>query len=124
MIQRVTIRIPAELHEWLIKKSGAETLRLGKRISLNAVIMCILQMSKNLTISSDFCPKTPQAGRLSKSTARPVNYSSKFARFHSIFLLGNSARSQLFPRGKSRNLPSPPWGVASQKEWRKLTLFE
>jgi hypothetical protein len=39
----------------------------------------------------------------------------EFSFFFSSFLLGNSARSQFFPRGKNIDLPSSRRGVASPK---------
>ena len=46
MIQRVTIRIPEDLHHWLIVKAGSETARVGQRISMNTLITTILQRAK------------------------------------------------------------------------------
>jgi len=46
MTQRVTIRIPADLHQWLIVKAGSETVRVGKLISMNTLITSILQRAR------------------------------------------------------------------------------
>jgi hypothetical protein len=46
-----------------------------------------------------------------------------FSLLFSYFLLGNSARSQLFPRGKNSDLPSSPRAVASSKKIAKPDHF-
>ena len=59
MTQRVTIRIPPDLHEWLVRKAGSETARVGKQISMNTLITSILERAreddkkKGLSLSCD-----------------------------------------------------------------------
>ena len=48
MTQRVTIRIPADLHQWLIVKAGSETARKGKQISMNTLITAILERAREI----------------------------------------------------------------------------
>jgi len=38
----LTLRLPDELHEWLIQKAGEETARRKKRVSMNALTVDIL----------------------------------------------------------------------------------
>jgi len=46
MIQRVTIRIPQDLHQWLIVKAGTETARVGKQVSMNTLITALLERAR------------------------------------------------------------------------------
>ena len=48
MSQRVTIRIPPDLHKWLIVKAGSETSRVGKQVSMNALITAILERAREI----------------------------------------------------------------------------
>ena len=48
MIQRVTIRIPPDLHKWLIVKAGTETARVGKQVSMNTLITAILERAREI----------------------------------------------------------------------------
>jgi hypothetical protein len=46
MTKRVTIRIPAGLHKWLVVKAGSETARKGKQVSMNILITAILERAR------------------------------------------------------------------------------
>ena len=48
MSQRVTIRIPPDLHKWLIVKAGSETARKGKQVSTNILITAILERAREI----------------------------------------------------------------------------
>ena len=48
MTQRVTIRIPPDLHKWLIVKAGSETARRGKQVSMNTLITAILERAREI----------------------------------------------------------------------------
>jgi hypothetical protein len=48
MTKRVTIRIPADLHQWLIVKAGSETARKGKQVSMNILITAILKRAREI----------------------------------------------------------------------------
>jgi hypothetical protein len=48
MTKRVTIRIPADLHQWLIVKAGSETARKGKQVSMNILITAILERAREI----------------------------------------------------------------------------
>ena len=54
MTQRVTIRIPPDLHKWLIVKAGSETARVGKQISMNTLITAILEKAREIDEEKGF----------------------------------------------------------------------
>jgi len=48
MTKRVTIRIPQDLHKWLIVKAGSETARVGKQVSMNTLVTAILERAREI----------------------------------------------------------------------------
>ena len=45
-MKAVTIRIPDDLHLWLVRKSGKETARVGKQVSINTLIIKVLERGR------------------------------------------------------------------------------
>lgn len=47
-MKRITVRIPEDLHLWLVRKAGSEMTKQERQISVNSLITAILERAREI----------------------------------------------------------------------------
>jgi len=52
-MKRITVRIREDLHLWLVRKAGSEMTKKERQISLNSLIIAILERAREIDEARD-----------------------------------------------------------------------